>query len=251
MNIEMERQAFEQWADRQWPGAQRKQLERDDYGRYKNSIYQDYWTGWEARATRPAQTEQQPVAVPQCVRDWYDAKASHVAAVDAYNARLTFIREHEPFGTSVNPEYQIMEAAERKARALLGPMFTGLSELFAAPIAQTALSAVTAERDSLLQFKAAHLEWHEKTEWVQETAQVHELGKHRADVLKDRIDQLRAEVEMMREDAERWRYVSLQGDDTHWLNLLRVDLEDFGGNINAAVDALIDGDTPVTAAKEA
>ncbi len=114
-----------------------------------------------------------------------------------------------------------------------------------------ALSAVTAERDSLLQFKAAHLEWHEKTEWVQETAQVHELGKHRADVLKDRIDQLRAEVEMLREDAERWRYVSLQGDDTHWLNLLRVDLEDFGGNINAAVDALIDGDTPVTAAKEA
>ena len=62
-----EREAFEQWADRQWPGAQRKQLERDDYGRYKNSIYQDYWTGWEARATRPAQTEQQPVA-------WADAQ---------------------------------------------------------------------------------------------------------------------------------------------------------------------------------
>lgn len=64
-------------------------------------------------------------------------------------------------------------------------------------------------------------------------------------------DQLRAEVEMLREDAERWRYVSLQGDDTHWLNLLRVDLEDFGGNINAAVDALIDGEAPAMAAKEA
>ena len=62
------------------------------------------------------------------------------------------------------------------------------------------LSAVTAERDSLLQFKAAHLEWHEKTEWVQETAQVHELGKHRADVLKDRIDQLRAEVDRLRNE---------------------------------------------------
>lgn len=61
-------------------------------------------------------------------------------------------------------------------------------------------------------------------------------------------ERLRAEVEMLREDAERWRYVSLQGDDTHWLNLLRVDLEDFGGNINAAVDALIDGEAP---AKEA
>ena len=60
-----------------------------------------------------------------------------------------------------------------------------------------------------------------------------------------------AERDRLREDAERWRYVSLQGDDTHWLNLLRVDLEDFGGNINAAVDALIDGDTPATAAKEA
>lgn len=70
----------------------------------------------------------------------------------------------------------------------------------AAPIAQTTLSAVTAERDSLLQFKAAHLEWHEKTEWVQETAQVHELGKHRADVLKDRIDQLRAEVDRLRNE---------------------------------------------------
>ncbi|WP_312903763.1 hypothetical protein [Stutzerimonas nitrititolerans] len=60
-----------------------------------------------------------------------------------------------------------------------------------------------------------------------------------------------AERDRLRKDAERWRYVSLQGDDTHWLNLLRVDLEDFGGNINAAVDALIDGDTPATAAKEA
>lgn len=115
----------------------------------------------------------------------------------------------------------------------------------------SALSAVTAELDRLQQLEAAYNEWHDKTEWVQKTAKAHELGKHRADVLKERIDQLRAEVEMMREDAERWRYVSLQGDDTHWLNLLRVDLEDFGGNINAAVDALIDGDTPVTAAKEA
>ena len=78
-----------------------------------------------------------------------------------------------------------------------------------------------------------------------------ERDQLRADVLKDRIDQLRAEVEMMREDAERWRYVSLQGDDTHWLNLLRVDLEDFGGNINAAVDALIDGEAPAITAKEA
>lgn len=64
-------------------------------------------------------------------------------------------------------------------------------------------------------------------------------------------DQLRAEVEGLRKDADRWRYVRLQGDDTHWLNLLRVDLDEFGGNINAAVDALIDGEAPAMAAKEA
>jgi len=60
MNIELERQAFEAWADQQWPGAKRQQLERDEYGQYKNAIYRDFWTGWQARATRPAQTEQQP-----------------------------------------------------------------------------------------------------------------------------------------------------------------------------------------------
>lgn len=64
-------------------------------------------------------------------------------------------------------------------------------------------------------------------------------------------DQLRAEVEALRKDAVRWRYVRLQGDDTHWLNLLRVDLDEFGGNINAAVDALIDGEAPAMSAKEA
>lgn len=154
------------------------------------------------------------------------------------------IKKHMPEGVLA---FFDNEEDARRAKAL----HPGTDYKRAPYVRAAALSAVTAERDSLLQFKAAHLEWHEKTEWVQETAQVHELGKHRADVLKDRIDQLRAEVEMMREDAERWRYVSLQGDDTHWLNLLRVDLEDFGGNINAAVDALIDGDTPVTAAKEA
>jgi hypothetical protein len=32
--------------------------------------------------------------------------------------------------------------------------------------------------------------WHEKTDWVQETAQPMELGMHKADVLKQRIDNL-------------------------------------------------------------
>ena len=94
-----------------------------------------------------------------------------------------------------------------------------------------ALSAVTAERDRLLHSQQVLMQ---------------SRNAHR-----DERDRLRTEVEALRKDAERWRYVSLQGDDTHWLNLLRVDLEDFGGNINAAVDALIDGEAPAMAAKEA
>ncbi len=91
------------------------------------------------------------------------------------------------------------------------------------------LSAVTAERDRLREA----------------------LGDKALCAAYAERQKLRAEVEALRKDAERWRYVSLQGDDTHWLNLLRVDLEDFGGNINAAVDALIDGEAPAMAAKEA
>jgi hypothetical protein len=38
-----------------------------------------------------------------------------------------------PFGTSVEPEYQLMEEAERHARGLLNPMFEGLQVLLAEP----------------------------------------------------------------------------------------------------------------------
>lgn len=63
-----ERAAFEDWAHRQWPGAERKQLERDDYGMYKNSIYRDFFTGWRARAALPANHgEQVRHMVPQMV----------------------------------------------------------------------------------------------------------------------------------------------------------------------------------------
>lgn len=70
---------------------------------------------------------------PKCVLDWYQAKLAHVKAVDAYNQRLAFVQQHMPFGTSVEPEYQLMEEAERHARGLLNPMFEGLQVLLAEP----------------------------------------------------------------------------------------------------------------------
>lgn len=115
-----------------------------------------------------------------------------------------------------------------------------------------ALSAVTDERDrlgfALQRTEQARAGWEENAELLEKQR---DAADKAADACRAECDQLRAEVEMLREDAERWRYVSLQGDDTHWLNLLRVELEDFGGNINAAVDALIDGEAPAMAAKEA
>lgn len=102
-----------------------------------------------------------------------------------------------------------------------------------------ALTAVTAERDRLRE-EMAEL-WKRIDKFQSQSHGITALAE---------IERLRAEVEGMRKDAVRWRYVSLQGDDTHWLNLLRVDLDEFGGNINAAVDALIDGEAPAMAEKE-
>ena len=44
--------------------------------------------------------------------------------------------------------------------------------------------------DKVMRTLAALKEWSDKTDWVQETAQPLELGMHRADVLKQRIEHL-------------------------------------------------------------
>ena len=54
-----------------------------------------------------------------------------------------------------------------------------------------------AEVESLKAKAAAFHEWHAKTEWVQETAEARELGMHRADVMRKRIEALRADAERL------------------------------------------------------
>jgi len=53
--------------------------------------------------------------------------------------------------------------------------------------------AITAIKEALAQpepnYKKALEVWLDKTEWVQETVKPHELGMHRADVLKQRIEE--------------------------------------------------------------
>jgi hypothetical protein len=54
------------------------------------------------------------------------------------------------------------------------------------------LRRLHAENERLHRFELANNVWHEKTDWVHETAQPLELGRHRADVLKQRIERLHA-----------------------------------------------------------
>jgi hypothetical protein len=49
--------------------------------------------------------------------------------------------------------------------------------------------------EKVMRTLAALKEWSDKTDWVQKTAQPLELGMHRADVLKQRIEHLQAEAE--------------------------------------------------------
>ena len=55
-----------------------------------------------------------------------------------------------------------------------------------------------AELRRLHRFELACNLWHEKTDWVQETIQPRELGMHRADVLKQRIERLQTENESLK-----------------------------------------------------
>jgi regulator of replication initiation timing len=52
-------------------------------------------------------------------------------------------------------------------------------------------------------YKKALEVWLDKTEWVQETVKPYELGMHRADVLKQRIEAILAQPEQLREENER------------------------------------------------
>lgn len=64
---------------------------------------------------------------------------------------------------------------------------------------EEAADRIEAQAQQIDTLTKAHDLWCEKTEWVQTTAQKQELGLHRADVLRLRIETLSAEVERLRE----------------------------------------------------
>ena len=50
----------------------------------------------------------------------------------------------------------------------------------------------------LEQYRKSWYEWSEKTDWIQETATTKELGMHRADILRKRIEDLEKEVLLLK-----------------------------------------------------
>ena len=50
----------------------------------------------------------------------------------------------------------------------------------------------------LEQYQKTCYEWLEKTDWVQETVKPKELGMHRADILRKRIEDLEKEVLLLK-----------------------------------------------------
>ena len=81
------------------------------------------------------------------------------------------------------------------------------------------LHAVEQQRSELA---LALREWLEKTEWVQQTRISAELGKHRADVLRARIDSLSGEILMMRDVLqEAYEVIATIDDESEMLYGLR------------------------------
>ena len=76
------------------------------------------------------------------------------------------------------------------------------TELVRLSDAMRAIARIQDECELLRNFKIAYNEWQDKTEWVQQTATVKELGKHRADVLKDRLSGWIARINQPYDDAD-------------------------------------------------
>jgi hypothetical protein len=90
-------------------------------------------------------------------------------------------------------------------------------------------------------------EWHNKTDWVQETAQPMELGMHKADVLKQRIDNLNKALTWEQNRSER---IGTHGPGchtwgpAHYECLLRVNAE-LVDALRVARHMIVEDGTPI------
>ena len=88
---------------------------------------------------------------------------------------------------------------------------------------RTVMHPAAAELRRLHQTDLSNKEWLEKTEWVQASIQPGELGRHRADTIKQRFDRLLAENKQLKATqygSGRLQALRDQRDDL--LSLLRI-----------------------------
>ena len=60
------------------------------------------------------------------------------------------------------------------------------------------------EKGRVEHWKSVHVDWLEKTQWVQDSLEPKELGKHRADILRERLAAANAEIAKLKSTA--WGY---------------------------------------------
>lgn len=236
-----EREEFEAQVLSKYPN---QDMGRFSDGEYQSVMVQHCWEFWQARAARTAPVE--PVAwVTQCRNsglieqcepnekasnpDWTDAFPVYTAP-DALQAVGT---------TSDKYRAELYDEVWQKARDMgYGNVTDALVDV-----------------DRLKQFEAAYMEWSDKTDWVQESAEVRELGKHRADVMRERIERLQEEKDSairilarqidkfhaalierdaFKADAERYQYLKYILDDSPYYIQLLEHIE--GDLLDEAID---------------
>lgn len=101
---------------------------RDINGRYLFRCVNDLrrFAASACKSAKSAEEVRRNVLPPEVIA-WHEAEQARIDAVHAYNDRVAFVRKHCPFGTSVEPEYELMEEARREAHALIKPMFDAIS----------------------------------------------------------------------------------------------------------------------------
>lgn len=107
-------------------------------------------------------------------------------------------------------------------------------------VTKQALESLKGERDQL---KAAFNEWVEKSDWARADTAPGELGKHMADVIRMRFDQLKAESEALRKDAERYRWLRDSSESIHqfylstpiWFTGVKFSKENVDNTVDAAM----------------
>ncbi|MGS0941602.1 hypothetical protein ACVA51_13720 [Pseudomonas luteola] len=250
------------------------------------------YAAWQARAARTASAE--PVA---WVIDWPDEpELGHYFSESAdtisgrsrplYTAPDALQAENERLKTEVADLIEARDARVAERLAVLDGLrdenerLNKQVDILTADCAslradrdafgQNAID-IKAENERLKKFETAYMQWIDKTEWARALVEPKELGKHLADVMRERIERLREEVERLsnalevaersvenevkrrnqyalesdeldrqvealKADAERYRHMRENADTMHWENMLKADIETLE-DIDAAIDA--------------